>query len=383
MQSTHKALLPYTMAVLRRCMWRRAAGRLARRGPMGGVFWAQGAGPVWLCRAAVVGGCPRPRAVPPVKGRAAAYRPSCRKAQKAGGLGWAGPPGAAMPGFTCCVPGCYNNSHRDEALHFYTFPKDAELRRLWLKNVSRGGISGCFSTFQPTTGHRLCSVHFQGGRKTYTVRVPTIFPLRRVNERKVPHRPAGAAAARRRRQRRQQQQSPSASTAQTAQLQPNLVSASAAVLLTLQAAVDSSQALGSVPPAPTTPTGEDVKPIDLTVQVEFAAAEGAAAASELEAATAGLEAAKCPTGPQLVVVGEEGFPDTGSDHLYSLSGTTEEELLRKLNEQWDILALMEVKMKEMKGSIRHLRLTEAKLREELHEKDQLLAMAVIRKKHGM
>lgn len=89
-------------------------------------------------------------------------------------------------------------------------------------------------------------------------------------------------------------------------------------------------------------------------------------------------------GPQLVVVGEEGFPDTGSDHSYSLSsGTTEEELLRKLNEQRDILALMEVKMKEMKGSIRHLRLTEAKLREELREKDRLLAMAVIRKKHGM
>uniref|UniRef100_A0A8B9RUL5 THAP domain-containing protein 11 n=1 Tax=Accipiter nisus TaxID=211598 RepID=A0A8B9RUL5_9AVES len=45
-----------------------------------------------------------------------------------------------MPGFTCCVPGCYNNSHRDKALHFYTFPKDEELRRLWLKNVSRAGV---------------------------------------------------------------------------------------------------------------------------------------------------------------------------------------------------------------------------------------------------
>ncbi|KAH0619559.1 hypothetical protein JD844_000279 [Phrynosoma platyrhinos] len=75
-----------------------------------------------------------------------------------------------MPGFTCCVPGCYNNSHRDKALHFYTFPKDAELRRLWLKNVSRAGVSGCFSTFQPTTGHRVCSEHFPGGRKSYLVR---------------------------------------------------------------------------------------------------------------------------------------------------------------------------------------------------------------------
>ncbi|CAO2622869.1 THAP domain-containing protein 11 [Lemmus lemmus] len=156
-----------------------------------------------------------------------------------------------------------------KALHFYTFPKDAELRRLWLKNVSHAGVSGCFSTFQPTMGHRLCSVHFQGGRKTYMVHVPTIFPLRGVNERKVARRPAGAAAARRRQQQQQQQQpSPSSSTAQIAQLQPNLVSASAAVLLTLQAAVDSSQAPGSVAPAPTIPSGDDVKPMDLTVQVE-------------------------------------------------------------------------------------------------------------------
>ncbi|XP_001365051.1 THAP domain-containing protein 11 [Monodelphis domestica] len=289
-----------------------------------------------------------------------------------------------MPGFTCCVPGCYNNSHRDKALHFYTFPKDAELRRLWLKNVSRAGVSGCFSTFQPTAGHRLCSVHFQGGRKTYTVRVPTIFPLRGVNERKA-RRPgaggaAGAAARRRQQQLQlQQQQNPQQPqpTALPAPSQASLVSASAAVLLTLQAAVDSGPTAAATPPQP--PSGEDVKPIDLTVQVEFASAEGASA-PEL-----GVPAAvpAVTSGPRLVVVGE-GFPDTGSDHSYSLSsGTTEEELLRKLNEQRDILALMEVKMKEMKGSIRHLRLTEAKLREELREKDRLLAMAVIRKKHGM
>ncbi|PKU31640.1 thap domain-containing protein 11 [Limosa lapponica baueri] len=160
-----------------------------------------------------------------------------------------------MPGFTCCVPGCYNNSHRDKALHFYTFPKDEELRRLWLKNVSRAGVSGCFSTFQPTTGHRVCSEHFQGGRK-----LPTA-------------------------------------------------------------------------------AGEEV------------AVEG---------------------GPP--------------DHSYSLSsGTTSEELLRKLNEQRDIIALLEVKMKEMKGSIRRLRLAEAQLREEIREKDRLLhaASAGTRKRHGL
>ncbi|XP_042677441.1 THAP domain-containing protein 11 [Centrocercus urophasianus] len=241
-----------------------------------------------------------------------------------------------MPGFTCCVPGCYNNSHRDKALHFYTFPKDEELRRLWLKNVSRAGVSGCFSTFQPTTGHRVCSEHFQGGRKSYLVRVPTIFPLRGVNERKA------ARAARRPR--------------------PAAASAAAATV------VVAPQGPGPAAEAPVGGAAEDVKPIDLTVQVEL----GAAAAGP---------------GPCWLPVGQEGPVEGGPpDHSYSLSsGTTSEELLRKLNEQRDIIALLEVKMKEMKGSIRRLRLAEAQLREEIREKDRLLHAASVgaRKRHGL
>ncbi|KAK2854081.1 hypothetical protein Q5P01_006742 [Channa striata] len=61
------------------------------------------------------------------------------------------------------------------------------------------------------------------------------------------------------------------------------------------------------------------------------------------------------------------------DHSYSLTtGTTSAELLRKLNEQRDIIALMEVKMKEMKATIRDLRVAEAKLQEEVRERDRLL-----------
>ncbi|XP_065516910.1 THAP domain-containing protein 11-like [Lathamus discolor] len=235
-----------------------------------------------------------------------------------------------MPGFTCCVPGCYNNSHRDKALHFYTFPKDKELLRLWLKNVSRAGVSGCFSTFQPTTGHRVCSEHFQGGRKSYLVRVPTIFPLRGVNERKAQRaarRPRPATAA----------QGPAAAVVQ----------------------------VGGA--------AEDVKPIDLTVQVELG-----------PGATTGPSPGKLLP---LAATGEEDTLEGGPpDHSYSLSsGTTSEELLKKLNEQRDIIALLEVKMKEMKGSIRRLRLAEAQLREEIREKDRLLhaASAGSRKRHGL
>ncbi|XP_065704183.1 THAP domain-containing protein 11 [Patagioenas fasciata] len=245
-----------------------------------------------------------------------------------------------MPGFTCCVPGCYNNSHRDKALHFYTFPKDEELRRLWLKNVSRAGVSGCFSTFQPTTGHRVCSEHFQGGRKSYLVRVPTIFPLRGVNERK----------------------------AQRAARRPRSAAAAAAAA----AASAAAQGPGAAAEAPAGGAAEDVKPIDLTVQVELGA---------------GATAAPGPGRVPAAAVGEEVPVEGGPpDHSYSLSsGTTSEELLRKLNEQRDIIALLEVKMKEMKGSIRRLRLAEAQLREEIREKDRLLhaATAGTRKRHGL
>eukprot|EP00061_Rhincodon_typus_P004435 g22565.t1 len=216
-----------------------------------------------------------------------------------------------MPGFTCCVPGCYNNSHRDRELRFYTFPKDEEQRRLWLQNISRTGVSGCFSTFYPTTGHRVCSAHFPGGRKTYSVKVPTIFPLRGVNERKI---------------RRSRKKLPAAAAGQ-----------------------------------------EDVKPIDLSGPYFFSSSSSSSSPS-LPAAAAAVPR---PEAPECL------------DHSYSLSSTTtSEELLRKLNEQKDIIALMEVKIKEMKGTIRQLKVSEAILREELRNKEKLLSMSVIRKKHG-
>ncbi|XP_043563018.1 THAP domain-containing protein 11 [Chiloscyllium plagiosum] len=219
-----------------------------------------------------------------------------------------------MPGFTCCVPGCYNNSHRDRELRFYTFPKDEEQRRLWLQNISRTGVTGCFSTFYPTTGHRVCSAHFPGGRKTYSVKVPTIFPLRGVNERKI---------------RRSRKKLPATSAAGQ----------------------------------------EDVKPIDLSGPYFFSSSSSSSSPS-LPAATAA--AVPRPEAPECL------------DHSYSLSSTTtSEELLRKLNEQKDIIALMEVKIKEMKGTIRQLKVSEAILREELRNKEKLLSMSVIRKKHGM
>ncbi|XP_030622725.1 THAP domain-containing protein 11 [Chanos chanos] len=255
-----------------------------------------------------------------------------------------------MPGFTCCVPGCYNNSHRDRELRFYTFPKDPTQREIWLKNISRAGVSGCFSTFQPTTGHRVCSVHFPGGRKTYTIRVPTLFPLRGVNERR----------SRRGRSRK--------------------VSAALPIITSVVTTSGESAPIGTGDTDTDTATvvqigqnGQYITPIDLTAQGDGSCLTVVSNAMEL----AGGNATTVPSqsGPCVALCGTV-------DHSYSLTtGTTSAELLKKLNEQRDIIALMEVKMKEMKNTIRQLRITEARLQEELRERDRMLsASAVVRKK---
>ncbi|XP_010793142.1 THAP domain-containing protein 11 [Notothenia coriiceps] len=262
-----------------------------------------------------------------------------------------------MPGFTCCVPGCYNNSHRDRDLRFYTFPKDSTLRELWLRNISRAGVSGCFSTFQPTTGHRVCSVHFAGGRKTYTIRVPSLFPLRGVNER-------------RSRRGRGRKVSAAGATA------PGAAAPSGILISSVLGSVAAEGAEG-------TTGGEASDDSSITV-VQIGQNGEYLGTARLPAQTEGTSYTEpiteefigddlSETGSHLAAVQYVSVTSSPLDHSYSLTtGTTSAELLRKLNEQRDIIALMEVKMKEMKATIRQLRVAEAKLQEEVRERDRLL-----------
>jgi hypothetical protein len=78
-------------------------------------------------------------------------------------------------GFTCSIPGCFNNNKRSPELSFYNFAngkskESVELRKEWISLISR-------VNFTPTTGHRICSEHFSGGKKTYTNNLPTIEPI--------------------------------------------------------------------------------------------------------------------------------------------------------------------------------------------------------------
>lgn len=83
-------------------------------------------------------------------------------------------------GYTCCVPGCFINSKKHKGqFSFHVFPKDPKLRKKWLLNISR-------KNFSPTTGHRVCSAHFLGGKKSYQNAVPTVFPLKKSHQRPKP-----------------------------------------------------------------------------------------------------------------------------------------------------------------------------------------------------
>ncbi len=77
-------------------------------------------------------------------------------------------------GYTCCVPECFSNSKRDKELSFYSFPEGKSKEKQFLRN--RWIHMVCRKNFKPTTGHRVCSKHFPGGKKMYMNNVPTITP---------------------------------------------------------------------------------------------------------------------------------------------------------------------------------------------------------------
>ncbi|XP_013403344.1 uncharacterized protein LOC106168719 [Lingula anatina] len=83
-----------------------------------------------------------------------------------------------LGGSMCCVPGCFNNTKRDRNFSFYAFPKDPKERGIWIDNIGRAGNTGKFSKFEPAKHHRVCSAHFEGGKKSYLGGRPTIFPLK-------------------------------------------------------------------------------------------------------------------------------------------------------------------------------------------------------------
>eukprot|EP00118_Oscarella_pearsei_P014440 m.123620 g.123620 ORF g.123620 m.123620 type:complete len:392 (+) comp37824_c0_seq3:479-1654(+) len=82
-----------------------------------------------------------------------------------------GRPRLTRGGDTCCIPGCYNSTREDRHLKFHSLPKHPAKRRKWLKLIRRP------DSWDPSANQKVCSNHFQGGRKSCSSSYPTIFPF--------------------------------------------------------------------------------------------------------------------------------------------------------------------------------------------------------------
>ena len=75
-----------------------------------------------------------------------------------------------MPNTNCCVLYCHASSARHTQLSWYRLPKDKETKRQW------GALIRNDTLQVDSNGTSVCGLHFLGGRKTYDIRLPSIFP---------------------------------------------------------------------------------------------------------------------------------------------------------------------------------------------------------------
>jgi len=75
-----------------------------------------------------------------------------------------------MPKLNCCVPACICSSKRTPNISFYRFPKDKDKRMHWDAVCRNRNLK------KASEWTSVCSLHFVGGAKTYSVRNPSIFP---------------------------------------------------------------------------------------------------------------------------------------------------------------------------------------------------------------
>ena len=71
-------------------------------------------------------------------------------------------------GTTCCVPLCRSNSVKNPELSFHKFPQDSSLKETWLNLLHIDK--------QPLKSHKICSLHFPGGKKSFGA-LPTVLKL--------------------------------------------------------------------------------------------------------------------------------------------------------------------------------------------------------------
>ena len=70
----------------------------------------------------------------------------------------------------CCVSYCHADSTRHMRLSYHAIPRDLKLRKRWVKSIRNDSLK------LKSKGTTVCGLHFRGGRRTYLINVPTIFP---------------------------------------------------------------------------------------------------------------------------------------------------------------------------------------------------------------
>ena len=85
--------------------------------------------------------------------------------------------------YNCCVPLCTNHKRKNPNLSFYRIPKDERVRKEYSRLIRN-------ETLKLRSSHtRICSAHFDGGKKRNRHHLPSIFPWSKpVNLRKPPVR---------------------------------------------------------------------------------------------------------------------------------------------------------------------------------------------------
>ena len=70
----------------------------------------------------------------------------------------------------CCVPNCLNNFRNNQCLQYYRIPKDPTIRKEYVRLLRNDSLK------LESDNTRICSQHFEGGKKRDREHLPSLFP---------------------------------------------------------------------------------------------------------------------------------------------------------------------------------------------------------------
>ena len=71
---------------------------------------------------------------------------------------------------SCCVPNCLNNFRNNPSLQYYRIPKNPIIRKEYVRLLRNDYLK------LESQNTRVCSQHFEGGKKRDREHLPSLFP---------------------------------------------------------------------------------------------------------------------------------------------------------------------------------------------------------------